>query len=90
MCDGFARFLRSRRTLHSLRQVGAEGDDGADADALRAAAAERVRAPRLCSDVLFQAHLCAATPLHPRWLERETVPRAAGLTQQQFAEQYER
>ena len=74
----------------SLRQIGAEGDADADADALRAAAAERVRAPGLCSDVLFQAHLCAATPLHPRWLERETVPRAAGLTQQQFAEQYER
>ena len=33
---------------------------------------------------------CAATPLHARWLERETVPRATGLTQQQFAEQYER
>jgi hypothetical protein len=40
--------------------------------------------------VLFQAHLCAATPLKPHWLERETVPRASGLTQQQFADLYER
>lgn len=71
------------------RELGAEEAAG-DGDALRAPAAEAVRAVGLCSDVLFQAHLCTATPLKPHWLERETVPRAAGLTQQQFADLYER
>ena len=71
------------------RELGAEEAAG-DGAALRAPASEAVRAVGLCSDVLFQAHLCAATPLKPHWMERETVPRAAGLTQQQFADLYER
>jgi hypothetical protein len=51
---------------------------------------ERVRAVGLCSDVLFQAHLCAATPLKPHWLARDTVPRVSGLSPAQFAERFER
>jgi hypothetical protein len=77
------------RPARSLRELGAE-EVGGDTASLRAPVAECVRAPGLCSDVLFQAHLCCATPLKPHWLDRETVPRAAGLTQQQFAQLYER
>lgn len=69
--------------------LGAEEAHGGG-DALRAPAAEAVRAGGLCSDVLFQAHLCANTPLRPHWLDTETVPRAAGLSPAQFAELYER
>ena len=78
---------RRRRLARRRRVTGTE--PAPDAPDEVAPAVERVRAPGLCSDVLFQSHLCAATPMRPRWLERHTVPRAAGLTRAQFLERYE-
>lgn len=41
------------------------------------------------SDLLYQPHFCASTPLRPEWLARDTLPRRAGLDAEAFRRLYE-
>jgi hypothetical protein len=43
----------------------------------------------LYSDLLYQPHFCATTPLRLEWLERDTLPRRAGLSAEDFRRLYE-
>lgn len=51
-----------------------------------------VRVSGFFSDLLFKAGLCAATPIDPEWLARDTLPRrsAATLSVAEFVEEFER
>ncbi len=41
------------------------------------------------SDLLYQPWHCATVPLRQEWLSRESLPRRAGLSLQQFQTEYE-
>ena len=43
----------------------------------------------LFSDLLYQPHFCATTPLRPEWLERDILQRRAGLSAEDFHRLYE-
>ena len=43
----------------------------------------------IASDLLYTPWLCASMALDPAWLEVDTIDRRAGLTVEEFRQQYE-
>lgn len=48
-----------------------------------------LRVRGMFSDLLYQPWHCATVPLRQEWLSRESLPRRAGLSLQQFQTEYE-
>lgn len=61
----------------------------ASIEGYEAARTPQLRVQGMYSDLLYQPHVCATTPILPEWLAVSNVDRKAGLSVEQFRQQYE-
>ena len=50
---------------------------------------DKLRVQDMYSDLLYQSWRCASAPLRKGWLSAQTIPRAYGLSAEEFQSQFE-
>jgi len=85
---GDLRFRTSWRATYRRRLRGRAASRAAE-DAEPQEAEALPDCSSIYSDLLYAPHLCAATPLQPRWLAGNDVPRVARLSHADFVARFE-